>query len=109
PILEGLIEISFGLFLSRSIANILMGFPMALIGGMMFMVAIQLGKGAVELRGWKLALAGVTAAVSVVTNMAVGFVVGLGATHAMRALTRRGDLPDVLSNVLPDEESLYDE
>jgi MFS superfamily sulfate permease-like transporter len=109
PILEGLIEISMGLFLSRSIANILMGFPMALIGGMMFMVAIQLGKGAIELRGWKLALAGVTAAVSVATNMAVGFVVGLGLTHSLCALTRRGDLPDVLSDVLPDEESLSDE
>ncbi len=109
PILEGLIELSFGLFLSRSIANILMGFPMALIGGMMFMVAIQLGKGAVDLRGWKLALAGVTAAVSVVTNMAVGFVVGLGATHLLRFLARREDLPVRLSEILPDEESLSDE
>ena len=109
PILEGLIEISFGLFLSRSIANILMGFPMALIGGMMFMVAIQLGKGAVKLRGWKLALAGVTAAVSVVTNMAVGFVVGLGATHLLRFLAHRERLPRRLSKLLPDEESLSDE
>jgi MFS superfamily sulfate permease-like transporter len=109
PILEGLIEISFGLFLSRSIANILTAFPMALIGGMMFMVAVQLGKGAVKLRGRKLALVGVTAGVSVVTNMAVGFTVGLGVTHLLRALARRGDLPDVLSNVLPDEESLADE
>ncbi|MFW6136336.1 MAG: putative sulfate/molybdate transporter [Chloroflexota bacterium] len=109
PILEGLIEISMGLFLSRSIANILMGFPMALIGGMMFMVAIQLGKGAVELRGWKLALAGVTAAVSVVTNMAVGFVVGLGATHLLRFLGRRERLPGSLSEMLPDEEFFSDE
>jgi ABC-type cobalamin transport system permease subunit len=82
---------------------------MALIGGMMFMVAVQLGKGAVKLRGRKLALVGVTAGVSVVTNMAVGFTVGLGVTHLLRALARRGDLPDVLSNVLPDEESLADE
>jgi len=109
PILEGLIEISFGLFLSRSIANILMGFPMALIGGMMFMVAIQLGKGVVKLRGWKLALAGVTAAVSVVTNMAVGFVVGLGATHLLRLLAHHERLPRGLSEILPDEEYLSDE
>ncbi len=109
PILEGLIEISLGLFLSRSIANILMGFPMPLIGGMMFMVAIQLGKGAVKLRGWKLVLAGVTAAVSVVTNMAVGFVVGLGVTHLLRALRRRGNVPSILSEFLPEEESLSDE
>ncbi len=109
PILEGLIEISFGLFLSRSIADILMGFPMPLIGGMMFMVAIQLSKGAVKLRGWRLALAGITAVVSVVTNMALGFVVGLGLTHLLRILKRRGSLPRRLSRYLPEEESLSDE
>jgi MFS superfamily sulfate permease-like transporter len=109
PILEGLIEISFGLFLSRSIASILTAFPMALIGGMMFMVAVQLGKGAVKLRGWKLGLAAITAIVSVVTNMAVGFIIGLGVTHLLRALARRGDLPDPVSSMLPDQEALSDE
>jgi MFS superfamily sulfate permease-like transporter len=109
PILEGLIEISFGLFLSRSIASILAAFPMALIGGMMFMVAVQLGKGAVKLRGWKLGLAAITAIVSVVTNMAVGFIIGLGVTHLLRALARRGDLPDPVSSMLPDQEALSDE
>jgi len=109
PILEGLIEISFGLFLSRSIANILIGFPMPLIGGMMFMVAIQLGKGAIKLRGWRLALAGITAAVSLVTNMAVGFVVGLGLTHLLRFLGRRDELPGRVSEILPHAESLFDE
>jgi len=109
PILEGLIEISFGLFLSRSIANILTAFPMALIGGMMVMVAVQLGKGAVKLRGWKLGLAATTAAVSVVTNMAVGFTVGLGLTHLLRALGRRDATPGFLSDMLPDEEALSDD
>ena len=36
-----------------------------------------LGKGAVKLRGWKLALCLVTAGLSVATNMAVGFLAGL--------------------------------
>jgi len=109
PILEGLVEISMGLFLSRSIANILTAFPMPLIGGMMFMVAGQLGKEAVKLRGWKLGLAATTAAVSVVTNMAVGFVVGLGLTYLLRTLARRGAGPGFLSDILPDEELLSDE
>lgn len=103
PILEGLIEISLGLFLSRSIANILMRFPMPLIGGMMFMVAIQLSKEAVRLRGSRLALAGITAAVSVGTNMAVGFVVGLGLTHLLKALKHQG----FLSSILPDEQEFF--
>lgn len=109
PILEGLIEISFGLFLSRSIANILTAFPMALIGGMIVMVAVQLGKGAVNLRGWKLGLAATTAAVSVATHMAVGFAIGLGLAHLLPLLKRRNDLPAAISDVLPDEELLSDQ
>jgi MFS superfamily sulfate permease-like transporter len=104
-----LIEISFGLFLSRSIANILTAFPMALIGGMIVMVAVQLGKGAVNLRGWKLGLAATTAAVSVATHMAVGFAIGLGLAHLLPLLKRRNDLPAAISDVLPDEELLSDQ
>jgi MFS superfamily sulfate permease-like transporter len=93
PILEGLIEVGIGLFLSQSIANIIAAFPMALVGGMMFLVGIQLGKGAVKLRGWKLALCLGTAALSVATNMAVGFVAGLALAYGVRALRRRLVLP----------------
>ncbi|MBL7202313.1 MAG: putative sulfate/molybdate transporter [Anaerolineae bacterium] len=93
PILEGLIEVSIGLFLSRSIANVMAAFPMALVGGMMFLVGIQLGKGAVKLRGWKLALCLVTVGLSVAVNMAVGFLVGLALAYGVRALKRRRALP----------------
>lgn len=93
PILEGLIEVGIGLFLSQSIANIMTAFPMALVGGMMFLVGIQLGKGAVKLRGWKLVLCLVTAGVSVATNMAVGFLAGLALAYGVRALERRCVLP----------------
>ena len=93
PILEGLIEVGIGLFLSRSIANVMAAFPMALVGGMMFLVGIQLGKGAVKLRGWKLALCLVTVGLSVAVNMAVGFLVGLALAYGVRALKRRRALP----------------
>jgi MFS superfamily sulfate permease-like transporter len=89
PILEGLIEVGIGLFLSQSIANIMAAFPIALVGGMMLLVGIQLGKGVVRLRGWKLALCLVTAGLSVATNMAIGFVAGLGLAYGVRALKRR--------------------
>ena len=62
-----------------------------------------------KLRGWKLGLAATTATVSVATNMAVGFVVGLGLTHLLYALARRGAGPDFLYDILPDEELLSDE
>jgi MFS superfamily sulfate permease-like transporter len=89
PILEGLIEVGIGLFLSQSIANIMAAFPMALVGGMMLLVGIQLGKRVVELRGWKLALCVVTAGLSVATNMAIGYVAGLVLAYGVRALRRR--------------------
>jgi len=98
-ILEGLIEVSIGLFLSKSIANIMAAFPMPLVGGMIILVGIQLGKGVVELRGWKLGLALVTATVSVATNMAVGFLVGLVTAYLVRELKHRNVLPCTCSQL----------
>jgi MFS superfamily sulfate permease-like transporter len=88
-ILEGLIEVFLGLFLSKSVANLLKAFPMPLVGGMMLLVGIELGRVVVKLRGWKLWLALVTAAVSVVTNMALGFVAGLAVAYLVRELKHR--------------------
>jgi hypothetical protein len=88
-ILEGLIEVFLGLFLSKSVASLLKAFPMALVGGMMLLVGIELGRVVVKLRGWKLWLALVTAAVSVVTNMALGFVAGLAVAYLVRELKHR--------------------
>ena len=93
PILEGLIEIAIGLFLSKSIANIMAAFPMPLIAGMMFLVGIELARPVIKLRGWKLGVAVATAAVSVVTNMAIGFVAGLAMAYLVRTLKRRCVLP----------------
>lgn len=92
-ILEGLIEVSIGLFLSKSIANIMTAFPMPLVGGMMILVGIELGKVVWGLKGWGLRLALFTAALSVVTNMAVGFGAGLAAAYLVRELRHRSMLP----------------
>ncbi|MBM3188967.1 MAG: hypothetical protein FJZ90_09635 [Chloroflexi bacterium] len=89
-ILEGLIEISLGVFLGQSLVGILRAFPMSLIGGMLFMVGVQFVRPLLKLRRWPLALALITAAVSVATNMAVGFVAGLAATYLLRWLDGRG-------------------
>ena len=83
-ILEGLIEITIGLFLSQSIAKILAPFPMALIAGMMIMVAIQLALPIRRLRGEELGLAIGTAIVSVFTNIGIGFIAGLAVTTIIR-------------------------
>jgi sulfate permease, SulP family len=88
-ILEGLIEIVLGMFLGQSLADLLNVFPMALIGGMMFMVGVQFARPVLALRRWPLYLALLTTTVSVVTNMAVGFLVGLAASRILRWLSRR--------------------
>lgn len=95
PIMEGLIEVGIGLFLSRSIADVMVAFPMALVGGMLVLVGLQLGAPVIKLRGWALVLALVTAALSAVTNIGLGFLCGLGLSHLVRALRRRGTLPDL--------------
>lgn len=92
-ILEGLIEISLGLFLGKSLSNLLAAFPMPLVGGMMLMVGIELGKVVLKLQGWKLYLALFTAVLSVAINMAVGFVAGLTAAYLVRVLKQRRRLP----------------
>jgi MFS superfamily sulfate permease-like transporter len=97
PILEGLIELGIGLFLSRSIANVLAAFPMPLMAGMMLLVSIQLAQPIIELRGWKLGFALFTAVLSVITNMALGFAAGLAAFHLMRGLRQRCSLFSVFS------------
>ena len=94
-ILEGLIEVFIGLFLSKSMANVMAAFPMPLVGGMMLLVGIELGKAVMRLRGWKLWLALVTAAVSVATNMAMGFAAGLVAAYLVKGLKHRDVLPCV--------------
>jgi predicted benzoate:H+ symporter BenE len=80
-ILEGLIEIALGLFLSNSIAQLFSTFPRAIIGAMMFLVGIELVRFARDVRAAKdLVALAVTVLVSLLTNMALGFLAGM-ATH----------------------------
>ena len=75
-IIEGIIEISLGLFFSRTIVGLFAAFPMGIIGAMLFMVGILLAKYAFILRAKDIIPAAVTAGVSIIWNMAFGFVAG---------------------------------
>ena len=88
-ILEGLIEIGMGLFLADSLLGLFRAFPGAILGAMMVLVAWQLARRVVELRGEGLILALATGALSVATNMAIGASVGVGAYHLWRWWCRR--------------------
>jgi MFS superfamily sulfate permease-like transporter len=75
-IIEGIIEISLGLFLSQAIAGLFKAFPLSIIGAMMLMVGIALTKYIFTLRAKDIIPAGATAIVSLIWNMAFGFVAG---------------------------------
>ncbi|MGB5217780.1 MAG: putative sulfate/molybdate transporter [Smithella sp.] len=77
-IFEGLIEISLGLFLASSIVGLFAFFPTAIIGAMMLLVGIELTKFAKGIRINKdLIPMASTVIVSLVGNMAYGFLIGL--------------------------------
>jgi len=89
-IIEGLIEISVGLLLATSIAGLLASFPTAIIGAMLLLVGIELGKFARDIRlKTDLLPMCATIIVSVITNMALGFVVGLIVHHMSRFVLRK--------------------
>ena len=89
-ILEGLIEISLGLFLANSIAGLFAVFPMAIVGAMMFLVGIELTKFAKDIRLNKDLIPMVaTVIVSLVTNMAYGFLTGLMVHYLIRFVSRK--------------------
>ena len=88
-IIEGLIEIFLGLFLAASIAQLLAAFPTAIIGAMLLLVGIELARFAADVRlKGDLAVLGVTVVVSVIANMALGFVVGVAAYHLAHLVAR---------------------
>ena len=86
-IIEGTIEISLGLFFAASVASLFAVFPSAIIGAMMLLVGIELTKFAKNIRlNQDFAPLGATVIVSLLSNMALGFVVGLLVHHLMRLL-----------------------
>jgi MFS superfamily sulfate permease-like transporter len=84
-ILEGLIEISMGLFLAGSIAGLFALFPTAIIGAMMLLVGIELTKFAKDIRLDRESVPmGITVGLSLFTNMAYGFLAGLASHYLIR-------------------------
>jgi len=104
-ILEGLIEISMGLFLAGSIAGLLGVFPTAIIGAMMFLVGIELAKFTRDVRLNKDVIPmALTVVIAVTTNMAFGFLAGLAAHHLMRLIGRKKDHGASRSTSMEEEE-----
>ncbi len=94
-ILEGLIEIFLGLFLSASIASLFSVFPLAIIGSMMFMVGVELLKFTREVKTSKNLIPMLaTILVALVTNMFFGFLAGIATHYTICLYTKHKPLND---------------
>ena len=83
-IMEGIIEISLGLFLAGSIATLFALFPMSIIGAMLFLAGLQLTTFVRDIKRNELIIMALTAGISLLTNMAIGFVAAMVVYHAFR-------------------------
>ncbi len=93
-IIEGLLEIFLGLFLSASIAGLFSVFPAAVIGAMMLMVGIELVMFTVETKTrMDVIPLAVTVIVSLSTNMAFGFLAGIAAHRLVLMRSAQRDIP----------------
>jgi xanthine/uracil/vitamin C permease (AzgA family) len=92
-IMEGLIEIVLGVCFAGSIAYIFASFPVAIIGAMMLLVGVELIKFTrdIAVKTELLPLA-VTVAVSLLTNMAFGFLAGMALFYLLKTLFKRATL-----------------
>lgn len=91
-IIEGVIEISLGVFLAASIASIFAAFPLAILGAMMFMVGLSLAKFTRDLRvGRDWIPLGATVFGSIFFNMAGGFALGMFVYYIGKLFSRKVD------------------
>lgn len=86
-IIEGLIEISLGLFLAGSITTLFSVFPKSIIGAMLLLVGVELTKFIKDIKRHELIIMALAVGLSLLTNMAIGFVVAMAAHHILRKWT----------------------
>lgn len=87
-IIEGIIEISLGLFLAKSIARFFYVFPLSILGAMMFLVGLELTKFVRDIKKNEILVMAVTAGLSLFFNMAVGFLSGLALHYLLERLRK---------------------
>lgn len=92
-VIEGGLALALGLFFAPSLRPLLAAFPMALLGGMLLLVALELLSSAQGLYGWQGWIATGMALVAVWVNVGIAFVAGLVLAFAVRAAVRGGWLP----------------
>ena len=70
--------------MASSIASLFFLFPQSIIGAMLLLVGIELTKFVRNMRLRETPILALTVAVSLLTNMAIGFIVAVGVYHSLR-------------------------
>ena len=83
-IIEGIIEISLGLFLASSVAALFSLFPKSIIGAMLLLVGIELTKFVRDTKLRETPIMALTTGLALLSNMAIGYIVAVGTYHALR-------------------------
>jgi len=88
-IIEGLLEIGLGLFLAGSILSLFLAFPAAIVGAMMLLVGFELVGFAGQLKlDPDLVPLAATVALALISNMAVGFLGGMGVHYLLARIIK---------------------
>jgi SulP family sulfate permease len=77
-LIEGLIELALGLFFSQSLLAIFTSFPLFILGVMLLLTSLELGRLSIKIKGdadTRIIL--FTAIISTTFNVAAGFIAGL--------------------------------
>jgi predicted benzoate:H+ symporter BenE len=89
-LIEGSIYITLGLFFGASFTGLFSMFPRAILGAMLFLVGLELVKFGRELRfDIQLVPVGLTVITALLSNLALGFLVGLGSFHLIHLINKR--------------------
>jgi MFS superfamily sulfate permease-like transporter len=83
-IIEGAIEIALGLLVAGSIGTLFTLFPQSIIGAMLLLVGVELTRFVRDIKRNELIIMVLTAGISLLTNMAVGFLLAMAVYHAFR-------------------------
>jgi MFS superfamily sulfate permease-like transporter len=90
-IMEGSLEVFLGVFMAGTMLSVFQAFPLALVGTMMVVVGVELGKFTQKVGLSDAPILLITLAASLVWYMGVGFALGVGAAWVWRRLYGDGD------------------
>jgi MFS superfamily sulfate permease-like transporter len=95
-IIEGGIYLSLGLLFATTFTGLFSQFPLAILGAMLLLVGVELVKFSKHLRfDIDLIPVGLIVIITLLTNMALGFFIGLGAYHLIRFIEQKINPADI--------------